>query len=146
MQHEDAEMRLLVGAKLDSSFLNVLLQLFHGILEGSPGVVDLVNDQDALADQVVDRAQGAEVKPLGASNLRAGLLDNVGGKALIQRQANGLDGNVGVAGLLEETTEDTGRYVTTTANGDDQLRLNVLQDLRSRLLAELVHLRKTVNR
>lgn len=117
-------MRLLVGAKLDPGLLHILLKLLDGILERGPGVVDLVNDQHALSNQVVDLAEGGEVEPLRARNLGAWLFDDVGRQALIQRKADGLNGNVGAAGRLEEAAQDPGRHVAAATDGDQQLRLD----------------------
>lgn len=36
--------------------------------------------------------------------------------------------------------KDTGRHVATTANGDHEVRCEVIKDALSRLLAQLVHL------
>lgn len=146
MQHKDAELgprRLSLGAHLLARSLNVLLQLLDGILERRPGVIDLIHDQDLLADQVLHLAQARQVEPLGAGDGRAGLLDDgIGGEGLVEGQANGLDGDVGGAGGLQEGPQDTRGHVTTTANGDDEMRLEVLEDVGGGLLAELVNLEK----
>ncbi len=143
MEDENGKLGIEVAPDLGAGLLDVLLQLLDGVLEGGAGVVDLVDDQDALADQVRHLAQGGQVEPLGARDLGAdGLNFHVDGfgQALIQRQADGLDGNVGAAGLLEERAQDAGGHVAAAADGDHQLRLEVGQDLRRRLLAQLMHL------
>jgi hypothetical protein len=73
---------------------------------------------------------------LGARDLNL----SVGTERLVQRKANSLDGDVGVAGLLEERSEDASGNVATTADGDHEVRLALLEDARTGLLAHLVHL------
>ena len=143
MKHKDGKLGLLVAAELRPRLLDVLLQLLDGVLEGGARVVDLVDNQHALADQVLHLAQRAHVQPLGARHLGAGLLDfGVGrvGERLVQRQADGLDGDVGAAGLLEERAQDPRGHVAATADGHHQVGLEVGQDLGRDLLAQLVHL------
>jgi hypothetical protein len=65
-----------------------------------------------------------------------------GRELLVERETDGLDRNVCGTGLLEEGSEDSGWDVTTTANGDHELRLEVLEDTHGSLLTELVHLEK----
>ena len=143
MENENGKLGLEVAPDLGAGLLDVLLQLLDGVLEGGARVVDLVDDQDAFADQVRHLAQGSQVEPLGARDLGADGLDldvDGLGQALVQGQADGLDGDVGAAGLLEERAQDAGGHVAAAADGDHQLRLEVGQDLRRGLLAQLVHL------
>jgi hypothetical protein len=143
VQDEDGKLGLEVAAHLGAGLLNVLLQLLDGVLERGARVVDLVDDQHANADQVGHLAQRGQVEPLGARDLGAGRLDvRVGrvGQLLVQRQADGLDGDVGAAGLLEERAQDPRGHVAAAADGHHQLRLEVGQDTRRRLLAQVVHL------
>ena len=131
---EDKDAKLCLGritAHALSCCLNVLLELLDGVLERCPGVVDLINNEDLLANQVLHLAKSAEVKPLGASNLGAGLLDLVVAERLVEGQTNGLDRDVGRAGLLQKRAQDTGGNVTTTADGDHELRLEVIEQLGS---------------
>jgi hypothetical protein len=82
----------------------------------------------------------------------------------VQGETDGLDGDVGAAGLLEEGTagkkvllvflgssfvglftrscvpEDARRDVAAAANGDHEVGLEVIEDLVGRLLAELMDL------
>ena len=143
MQDENGKLGLEVAAHLGAGLLDVLLQLLDGVLERGARVVDLVDDQHALADQVGHLAQRGQVEPLRARDLGARRLDvRVGrvGQLLVQRQADGLDGDVGAAGLLEERTQDPRGHVAAAADGHHQLRLEVGQDPRRRLLAQPVHL------
>lgn len=133
----------LLATKLLTGNLDVLLQLLDGVLERRAGVVDLVDNEDALADQVAHLAEGAEVEPLGARDLGSRLLDHLvvaGGEALVEGEADGLDGDVGAAGLLEERAEDARGDVATTADGDHELGLDGLEKLGSSFLAKLVYL------
>lgn len=141
MQYKDAEFGLALHAKLLPGSLDVLLQLLDGVFEGGSCVIDLVDDEDLLADQVLHLAQAGEVQPLCPSHNLARLLDNiVGSQLLVQGKTNGLDRNVGVAGFLEEGAEDTCRYVTATADSDHKLGLEVCEDVLGGLFAEVVHL------
>lgn len=103
VQDEDGEGGLLAGAaELLGGRLDVLLELAHGVLERGARVVDLVDDQHVLADQVGHLERG-QVQPLRARHLGAGRLDLVAGaERLVERKADGLDGDVRAAGLLEE--------------------------------------------
>lgn len=103
VENIDEEVSLLaLTAELLLSLLHILLQLAHGILEGCPGVIDLIDDQDVLANQV-GHFEGAQVEPLSAGHLGTGdLLGITTAEILIEGQTDGLDGDVGVTGALEE--------------------------------------------
>lgn len=47
--------------------------------------------------------------------------------------------------MYANSPEDTSRNVTTTANGDHKVRMEILEDGISRLLAQLVHLEFVVS-
>jgi hypothetical protein len=65
----------------------------------------------------------------------------VGGwKLLVEGQADGLDGDVGRPGLLEEGPQDARGDVAPAADGDYELWLEVVKDLRRGFLAEFVDL------
>ena len=131
MEDKYAEARLLRlrRAHLKAGSLDVLLELADGVLERGARIIDLVNDKNVLADQVEHLAQRRQVQPLGARHLGAGGLDDAArGQRLVQRQADGLDGDVGRAGLLEEAAQDPRRHVAAAADGDHQLRLEARQD------------------
>jgi hypothetical protein len=82
--------------------LNILLELAHGILKSCPGVIDLIDDQDVLANQV-GHLERAQVQPLSAGDLGAGdLLGITAAVILVEGQTDSLDGDVGVTGTLEE--------------------------------------------
>lgn len=156
VQNEDEEVGLLaLTAELLLGNLDILLELAHGVLEGCAGVIDLVHDQNVLADQV-GHLEGAHVEPLGAGDLGAGnLLGIAATEILVEGETDGLDGDVGVAGALEEGStrsvwstcvgdldipKNAGRDVTTTADSDHQIGVEVLEDLFGRGLAQLVDL------
>lgn len=105
MQDKDAKGRLLGGsASLLHRGLDVLFQLADGVLERRARVVDLVDNEDVFANQV-GHLQRGEVQPLCARHFCAWGFDvRVGRVAelLVEGEADGLDGDVGVAGALEE--------------------------------------------
>lgn len=145
VQHKDAKLRLGVLAlepQLLPGGLDVLLQLLDGVLEGGAGVVDLIDDEDLLSYEVLHLAEAGQVEPLGAGDLLAGLLDDAVGAAegLVERQADGLDGDVGAARLLEEGPQDARGHVAPAADGDHEMGLEVVEDVGGGLLAELVDL------
>lgn len=145
VQHKDAELGLGVLAlepQLLPGGLDVLLQLLDGVLEGGAGVVDLVDDEDLLAYEVLHLAEAGQVEPLGAGDGLPGLLDDAvaAAEGLVERQADGLDGDVGAARLLEEGPQDARGHVAPAADGDHEVRLEVVEDVGGGLLAELVDL------
>lgn len=144
VKHKDAELCLCVlalEAELLPGGLDVLLELLDGVLEGGAGVVDLVDDEDLLAYEVLHLAEAGEVEPLGAGDLLPRLLDDaVAPQGLVEREADGLDGDVGAPGLLEERAQDAGGHVAPAADGDHQVGLEVVEDVGGGLLAELVDL------
>lgn len=142
MKNKDGKLRLgLVAFHLLAGSLDILLQLADGILEGGAGVVYLVDNEDALANEVLHVAERSQVEPLGAGHLGAGGLDvRVLTELLVEGEADGLDGDVGGAGLLEERAEDARRDVAATANGNHELGLELVEELLGRLLAQVVHL------
>ena len=141
VEDKDGELGLLTLAteRLTGS-LDILLELLDGVLEGGAGVIDLIDDKDTLADKVLHGTKGSKVEPLGAGNLSTGGLNDIVAERLVERKADGLDGDVGRTGALEERAQDTGGNVATTANGDHELGVEGLEDLRSDLLAQVVHL------
>ena len=145
MQHKDAELRLGVlalEAQLLPGGLDVLLQLLDGVLEGGAGVVDLVDNEDLLADEVLHLAEAGQVQPLGAGDLLSRLLDDAVAECLVEREANGLNGDVGAPGLLEEGAQNARGHVTPAADGNHEVGLEVVEDVRSGLLAEFVDLER----
>ena len=114
MQHKDKKLRFpdrfpTGSDELFSFPFDVLLELAHGVLERSAGVVDLVHDQDVLADQA-GHLQRGQIEPLRARDFGAGLLDRViglvggcgcgcgcggRGEGFIEGEPNGLDGDIG---------------------------------------------------
>lgn len=143
MKNKNAELRLgRIGAHAAAGFLNVLLQLLDGVFECGSGIVHLVNDEDALADEVFEGTESREIEPLSTSNLSARLLNLVVAKRLVKREANGLDGDVGRAGLLEEGPQDSSRNITAAADGDHELGLEIGEEPDRRLLAEIVNLKR----
>jgi len=82
--------------------LYILLQLADGVLERRPGVVNLIDDQDILADQIC-HLEGAKIQPLRASDLGAGnFLRVTAAQILIEGESNGLDRDIGLTRALKE--------------------------------------------
>lgn len=155
VQNEDREDSLLpLASQLLSGKLDILLQFLDGIFQCRPGIIDLIYDQDALADQVLHLAQTRQIQPLCPRDLGTELLDiagsicagSVGGrKRFVERQANGLDRDVGRAWLLEEGPQNSSRHISTTTDCNHKLWLEVLQDARCCFLAQLVNLDTAVS-
>jgi hypothetical protein len=103
VKNKDKEVSLLaLTTKLLLGNLDILLKLADSVLKSCTGIIDLVNNQNVLADQV-GHLQRAHVKPLGTGDLGTGdLLGIAAAKILVERETDSLDGNVGVAGALEE--------------------------------------------
>lgn len=114
VQNVNEEVGLLaLTAKLLLSQVHILLQLTHGVLQGGAGVVNLIDDEDVLADQV-GHLERAQVEPLCTGDLGAGyLLGIVAAEVLVEGQTDGLDGDVGVTGALEERSVQE-KYIRNT--------------------------------
>jgi hypothetical protein len=77
VKDKDVEVGLLgLAAELFCCHLHVLLQLANCILQGRPGVIDLVDDEDILADKV-GHLKRAEIQPLCPGHLGSGNLFGV---------------------------------------------------------------------
>lgn len=128
MEDKDRKLRLQVAPNLGASLLHILLQLLNRILQRSTSIINLINNQHPLADQIRHLPQRSQIQPLRARNPGPRSL-NISirrvGQLLVQRQADGLDRDVGAARLLEERPQDARGHVTAAANGDHQLRLEV---------------------
>lgn len=71
MQYKDIEIRLFIRpSKLLGNLSHIFLQLLHCVLQSSPGIINLIHNEDVFADQVssVDRWK---IKPLCPSNFLA---------------------------------------------------------------------------
>lgn len=73
MKDKDVEVCLFGGAQFLGLSLNILAQLLDGVLQCSPGIVDLIYNENILSDQV-RVLQRREVEPLSPGDLGAGLL------------------------------------------------------------------------
>lgn len=144
MQDKDKKIGLLaLATKRLLRDLDILLQLADGILERSAGIINLVDDENVLSNEV-GHLEGTQIQPLGAGDL--GTRDLFGvttAQVLVQRQADSLDGDVGIAGPLEEGSQDARGDVASAADGDHQVRVEFIQDLVARVLAEFVDLAHT---
>lgn len=142
MQDKDAKLGLgTISTHLLTGGFDVFLQFADGVFEGGAGVVDLVDDEDAFADEVFHGAEGAEIEPLGARHLGANLLHFfAAAEGLVEGEADGLDRNVGGPRLFEKGAEDAGRDIAATADGDHELGLEFGEQLAGGALAELMDL------
>jgi hypothetical protein len=61
-------------------------------------------------------------------------------QGLVERQTNGLDRDVGRARLLQERSKNARRHISTSTNGDHQLRLELFEDSWSSFLTQFVDL------
>jgi hypothetical protein len=145
MENEDTKLCLLNHlwlASLSGLLVDILNQLLDGILKGGSGVIDLINDENVLA-QKVGVAQGGEVQPLSSGNLGAwDFFWTAWGsfEGFVERKTDGLNWDVWRSGLLKERTKDTSWDISTTADGDQESGLELLEDLRGSSLAHFVHL------
>lgn len=103
MNNVDEEVCLLAfTAELLLRNLDILLELADGIFEGRTGIVNFVNNENVLANEV-GHFQRAKVQPLCAGNLGSGDFFGVTAtQVLVKRQTDGLNGNVRLAGALQE--------------------------------------------
>lgn len=135
VEDKDAELGVAL-AGLHATLLllvrNVLEDLLDGKHEGLAGVVDLIHEQDAAAEQ--GHLGLVKVEPLGLGDLRRVLA--LGRKALglgnlellVEGQADGLDRHVAVVALVQEGTQDAARDKTTAGDRNHQVGLEVLID------------------
>jgi hypothetical protein len=148
VEDKDAELSLGSGGAITHALaggLDVLLELLDGVLKGCSGVVNLVDDEDSLSNEVLHLAESSQVEPLCSGDLGTGGLDFIVAKRLVEGETDSLDGDVGSSALLEERSEDSSRDVATTADGDQELGLEVGEKLLSGLLAHLVHLEEDMS-
>lgn len=148
MQHEDRERSLSLNAQPLPRSLDILLKLLNGVLKRCPGIINLIHNQDPLADQVRHLSQTRQIQPLRPGHLGARLLHIPWCRRprcsrrqlLVERQTDGLDGDVGRSGALEEGAQHTCGDVAAAADGDHELRVELIEDLGRSFLAELVDL------
>lgn len=100
---------LTLGTELLGLDLEILSQLPHGVGQCAAGIIDLIDNQDVAADE--GGLGGVKVEPLGLDDLGLqgdGLIVLMGGlpdlEILVERQADGLDGDVLVVLLLQESS------------------------------------------
>lgn len=98
---------LALGTELLGLDLEILGQLPHGVGQCAAGIIDLIDNQDVAADE--GGLGGVKVEPLGLDDLGLqgeGLIVLMGGlpdlEILVERQTDGLDGDVLVVLLLQE--------------------------------------------
>lgn len=103
MKHKNEKIGLLVlTSKLLLRGFDVLLELPNCVFQRRPGIIDLIHNQNVLANQVI-HFQGAKVQPLCASDLGArDLLSITTTQILVKRQTDGLNRDVRLTGALQE--------------------------------------------
>lgn len=102
---EDKDAKLSLGSRSTLAHtltgnLDILLELLNSVLKGCSGIVDLINDKDSLADEVMHLAESGQIEPLCSGDLCTGGLDLIVAEGLVEGETDGLDGDVGRAGLL----------------------------------------------
>lgn len=103
VKHKHKEVGFLpLPTQLLLGVVHILLQLAHCIFQRRPGVIDLVDNQDVLANQVV-HLQRAQVQPLRARDLGPRHFFGVAAaQVFVQRETNRLDGDVGLPRTFQE--------------------------------------------
>jgi hypothetical protein len=102
VQDKDAERCFLpFSAGFLRCLRHILLQLPHGIFQGCPCVIHLIDNEDVFAYQI-RHFETAQVEPLRTGHLCAWLLDRIGTQGLIEGKTDSLDGNVWAARLLQK--------------------------------------------
>lgn len=95
MKYKDIEICLFGPTKFFGLNLNIFTQFLYSVLQCSPGVVNLIDNENVLADQISVFQRG-KIEPLGSGDfcarflLRAIFRD----KFLVQGQPDGLDRNI----------------------------------------------------
>lgn len=127
-------------AQLPFHLGDVLLELGDRIVERGSGVIDLVDDDHVFADKRVQVvAQVAEIKPLGPDDLLADGVRLGVAHVLVERQADGLDGDVALP-VSEKGPEDSGGDEAAASDGNDKVDASAAGfDFLGRFLAKLVH-------
>ena len=104
VQYEDAESRLLaLTPALLLSLNDVLLQLAHRVFKCGASIVDFIDNENIFANQI-GHLEGRKVQPLRSGDFCAWDLDlRIGGaEGFVKGEADGLDGDIGVARFFEE--------------------------------------------
>lgn len=103
MKDKYVEVCLLGRAQFLGLSLNVFTQLLNGILQCSPGIVDLIYNEDVLSNQVCV-LQRREVEPLSPGDLGTRFLLGaiLGNELLVQRKPDSLNRDVGRSRSLQK--------------------------------------------
>jgi hypothetical protein len=162
MQHENRKLCFLSFPSLLLAYrCHILFQLFDRVIQSCPRIINFIDNQDVLSNQVFHLQRG-EIKPLGACDLCANLFDGVSTKLFVEGETDGLDRNVGMAGLFEkraidtllvksfswtccetacmDVPKDSSWDVSSSTDGYDEVWTQVIEDLSSGSLAHFVHL------
>lgn len=83
--------------------LHILLQLPNRIFKGRPSIIDLINNENILANQI-GHFETTQIEPLRSGDFCAGDFFGVVGAAevFVEGESDGLDGDVGLVGAFEE--------------------------------------------
>lgn len=141
----------LFSREVGDGILDILEQLRVSVLEGGPGVIDLVDNKNVFAKQSTSilalldlagalvSADSLGVEPLSSHHFVTDLTLGSARDLLVQAQADGLNGNVTHLGrverrrLLEESAENTSWVESTTTDGDHEIRVELALDPASSL-------------
>lgn len=94
--------RLALAPKLLLRRLDILLQLANRILQCGPCIIDLIDNQDIFSNEI-GHLERAQVQPLRARDFGAGdFLWVAAAEVFVEGEADGLDGDVWLAGTFEE--------------------------------------------
>lgn len=171
MQHENTKPRISASTRhISSRSLNIFLQLLNCILQRCACVVHLIHNQYVFANET-RHLQCRQVEPLGTGDFCSRRFDRLGwvaarGEGFVEGKADGLDGNIGRGGAFEEGTvccqrdfvyagrEEEGSYggggkvpeysgwdISSSSDGNHEIRLKLIEDVFGGCLAEFVDLR-----
>lgn len=117
----------------------ILLEFAQGVVERRSGIVHLVDNQDAFADET-RATEGREIEPLDPLDLCPDLLFDPRAQVFIENQTDGLDRDILLPVNLEERPQDTSGYEPTPTDGNDQIRPEFSQYAITGILAQRVDL------
>lgn len=170
MQHENTKPRVPASpGHISPRSLNILLQLLHRILQRSPRIVHLIDNQYILANKT-RHLQRRQVKPLGTCNFCSWCFNRLAwvtarGEGFVKGQTDGLDWDIRRGWAFEEgavccqrycvcTERQKGSYrvicklpeypgwnISSSSDGDHEIGMKDIEDMLRGCLAEFVDLK-----